>query len=78
MATNPEQAEILRQLRAARDGRFLCNEHGRYLIEGESRPDRKTREKLIGNGQITWRFRPTRGMELTEKGRRELEAWEAA
>lgn len=69
------QSEILRQLCAARDGRFLCNEHGRYVIPGEARPDRKVREKLLYSGRITWTFKP-RGMALTDKGRRELEHFE--
>lgn len=76
MTPPDHQVEILRQLRAARDDRFLCNEHGRYYIPGEPRPDRKVREKLLYSDRIIWTFKP-KGMVLTEKGRRELEHLEA-
>lgn len=78
---NGGQVEILRQLRAARDGRFTQNGAGRYVIDGEPRPDRKTREKLIYSSKmLMWSFSRggVTGIELTEKGRRELEAWEAS
>ena len=49
------RTERLRILRAARDGRLRINHHGRYVIDGERRPDRKQREYLLHRrGAITW------------------------
>lgn len=49
-------AEGFRILAAIRDGRMIVNEHGRYLIAGEDRPDRKTRERLRSRGYIDSRY----------------------
>ncbi len=75
---NQEQkAEMLRQLRAARDGRFLENAAGRYVIEGEARPNRKVREKLIYTHRwMLWQFSP-KGMRLTSEGEAALRLMEA-
>lgn len=70
-----QQAEILRQLRAARDKRYWQNSKGRYVIDGEARPNRKVREKLIYRSRLlTW---SSLGLKLTDEGRRQLEGWEA-
>lgn len=44
--TRDELDERIRILRAIKEGRMSVNEHGRYVIEGEARPDRKQREAL--------------------------------
>ena len=67
--------EAVRLLRAARDGRLNINPGGRYVITGEHRPDRLTREKLMRAQLLTWRFRPA-GLELTAFGRARLDAFE--
>ena len=59
--------EAVRLLRAARDGRLNINPGGRYVITGEHRPDRLTREKLMRERLLTWRFRPA-GLEITAFG----------
>lgn len=47
-------AEEKRILWAAREGRMHTNRSGRYVIDGEPRPDRKTRERLVRRGWIAW------------------------
>jgi hypothetical protein len=39
--------ERLRILRACANGRLKVNSAGRYVIDGEKRPDRKVRESLM-------------------------------
>ena len=50
------------------------NANGRYIIEGQARPDRKTREKLTKRGLIENRYQMGLGHHwlLTEKGRAAL------
>jgi hypothetical protein len=48
-ALTDEQQRILR---AAAQRRLRVNEHGRWLIDGEARPDRRSREKLRQRGLI--------------------------
>jgi hypothetical protein len=43
----PLNDEHLRILAAVRDGRLRVNEHGRYVIDGASRPRRREREHLV-------------------------------
>lgn len=70
--------EILRQLRAARDGRYRQNEKGRYVIDGEARPVRRVREKLLREQWVTWLFsrRSTVGLKLTTEGTEALKLME--
>lgn len=49
-----DRGERLRQLVAARDGRYRQERSSRYAIEGEKRPDRRVREALINAAFITW------------------------
>jgi hypothetical protein len=74
MANPPdiEGDEAGRILAAARDGRLLSNKAGRYVIEGEKRPDAAIRRRLLDRGLLTWAFNP-RGMRLTNEGRAHLE-----
>lgn len=41
---------------AIQDGRFGTNKSGRYVIRGEERPDRRTRELLAKRGLIDWTY----------------------
>lgn len=73
-----DQTEVLRQLRAARDGRFRENESGRYVIEGEARPAPNVRKALLYRRRwIIWTFSP-KGMKLTGEGEAALKVMEAA
>jgi hypothetical protein len=49
---SPEEHRILI---AASEHRLRTNEHGRYVIDGEARPERKARENLQRHGFIVWR-----------------------
>lgn len=63
-------AEEMRILRAAAEGRLRMNSAGRYVIDGEARPDRKAREKLMLRALISW---PTRSVvPISSKGRAAL------
>lgn len=53
-----EQARILL---AVRDGRLTVNGAGRYVIDGQARPNRKERERLTKRGMIDYRFEQGRG-----------------
>lgn len=44
--------EMWRILIAVDEGRLSVNRHGRYEIDREERPDRKSREKLRSRGLI--------------------------
>jgi hypothetical protein len=68
--------EQVRILRAAADGRLNQNEHGRWIIADERRPERKDRVKLLNNGFITWPHYRTRET-LTARGRAALDALDA-
>lgn len=59
---NEEAREELRILRAVAERRLHVNECGRYVIDGEARPKRQVRERLMSRGLIS-----PRG--LTGKGR---------
>jgi hypothetical protein len=50
------------------------NGNGRYIIVGQDRPDRKTRERLTSRGLIEHHYTYGKGFEwrLTEKGRSAL------
>ncbi len=50
----PLTAEQARIVRAAASGRLRTNEHGRWVIAGEERPERKPRERLAKRGLIAW------------------------
>lgn len=64
-------AEEVRILRAAADGRLRMNAAGRYVIDGEARPERKAREKLLHRLEfISW---PLGGIvDITSEGRAAL------
>ncbi|MDO8213495.1 hypothetical protein [Conexibacter sp. CPCC 206217] len=73
MELNDEQVRILR---AARDGRIHSTGH--WIIDGESRPERRALDALLAEGMLTdaiaggsWRY------ELSPSGRAALEAAEA-
>lgn len=66
--------EEFRILKAANDGRLCVNEHGRYVIDGEKRPDRRVRQRLIQRLWVSWPHYKTRRCDLTEKGRAGLHA----
>jgi hypothetical protein len=62
--------EQMRILYAIREGRMTVNSHGRYVIEGEERPDRKSREQLRSRGLIAHFYERGQGSHwrLTAKG----------
>lgn len=69
--------EMWRILCAVDEGRLLMNSNGRYEIEGEERPDRKSREKLRSRGLIDhWYELGGRGSHwrVTAKGKAALRA----
>jgi hypothetical protein len=72
--SKPLDTEGLRILCAVRDGVMGANSNGRYIIPGQARPDRRTRESLRSRGLIANRFSHERGYYwfLTEKGRTAL------
>lgn len=81
MTMNPEQAELVRQLRAAREGRYRQNKAGRYVIDGEARPDRRARERLIYTSRfLIWSHGRdgTVSLKLTSEGESGLRSWEAS
>jgi len=71
----PLTEEQVRILRAIGEDRLTTNSYGRYVIEGEPRPDRKSREKLRGRGLIESWYEVGRGSHwrLTERGRKVLD-----
>jgi hypothetical protein len=50
-----------RILRAARDRRIYTNDHGRWLIAGEKRPERNARERMLRLQYIDWTWDDTPG-----------------
>jgi hypothetical protein len=50
----PLTDEQLRILRAAGDGRLVLAASGRWIIEGEWRPDRRERERLMKRGYVEY------------------------
>lgn len=78
-STNGERVrEEMRILRAARDGRLRLNEHGRYVIDGEPRPSRKERERLL---RYDWIYRVAGRncpVEITATGRGALDNLEVS
>jgi hypothetical protein len=80
MMTESEREE-LRILRAVAERRLRVNECGRYVIDGEARPKRQVRERLMSRGLISLRDLTMNGGGLTKKGwerYEELLAQEAA
>jgi hypothetical protein len=73
--------EHFRILRAVRDGRIVPNDSGRYVIDGEPRPNRKAREQLVKRHMIVWVHRfgsaGRSGYELSTLGFDALRANEA-
>lgn len=63
--------EMLRILRAIDRGAMTVNEHGRYVISGEPRPDRLSRERLRNRGLIDHFYEQGRGSHwrVTAKGK---------
>ncbi len=71
--------EHYRILRAAADYRLRSNSAGRWVIFGEPRPDRKSRERLTARGLIGYgKLESGRidydSLTLTDKGREALAA----
>jgi hypothetical protein len=60
MMIQPDRLKLNREgariIIAIQDGRWGTNRAGRYMIDGEERPDRKTRERLQKRGLIEWRY----------------------
>lgn len=75
-ARPPLTDEQLRILRAIQNGTFGLNSNGRYIIVGEARPDRKSRERLRGRGLIEHFYEQGRGTQwrVTARGKRFLDA----
>lgn len=74
----PITDEMARILVAIEDGRLFLNPAGRWEIQGEKRPERRSRDLLRGRGLIVsiWDNGPK--YRLTAKGRAALRAREAA
>lgn len=69
LGRKPLDREGCRIIIAIQEDRFHENKHGRYVIDGEERPDRKTREALRKRGLIDSRFDGKRFVWfVTEKG----------
>ena len=62
MRNDERIAEELRILRAARDGRLYTNEAGRWMIDGEARPDPRARQYLGQSMRLC-------GRRITDEGR---------
>lgn len=62
--------EELRILHAINEGRMKTNSAGRYVIDGEPRPNRATREKLRKRGYIEhwWDIKNGYEWRITDKG----------
>lgn len=73
MMTESEREE-LRILRAVAERRLRVNKGGRYVIDGEARPKRQVRERLMSRGLISPLGLTKKGWERYE----ELLAQEAA
>lgn len=67
-------AEHRRILKAVAEGRFGLNGNGRYVIDGEPRPERKPREQVMNRGLVVWNYQRDApvAFTLTEKGRNVL------
>jgi len=65
------RGEHVRILRAVDEGRFGLNGSGRYVIDGEARPERKPREQVMNWGLIVWNYQRDApvAFTLTDKGR---------
>lgn len=74
MSRAPITDEMLRILAAIEAGTFHVNSAGRYVIAGEPRPDRRSRELLRKRGLIDWSHRFGEGTKwhLTDGGREAL------
>lgn len=69
--------EHVRILYAVENGEMFVNRHGRYEIEGQERPDRKSREQLVKRGLIAWYYTEARNRSpwrLTAKGNAAVQA----
>lgn len=73
-------AEKHRILRAAQYQRIWTNPAGRWVIEGDLRPNRKEREALFNGGFVDYMWDRDRrcGYKLTDKGRALLIEWDGA
>jgi hypothetical protein len=58
MISRTPTPEDLRILRAAAEGRLRSSSTGRWQIEGENRPDRKSRERLRSRNLIWYGYTP--------------------
>jgi hypothetical protein len=77
MSRPVDTAEQARILRAAQDGRLRVNEHGRYVIDGEPRPDRRVREQLLQDACLKWPRPGGRRMVITAEGEAALRLLDA-
>lgn len=74
-ARKPLDAEMVRILKAARDGSLYLSLQGRWKITEAANPDRRARELLVARGYIAPSWRIQRGdSPLTTSGRFALEA----
>jgi hypothetical protein len=66
--------EHRRILNAVAEGRFNLNGHGRYIIDGEARPERKAREQVMNRRFVVWNYQRDApvAFTLTDKGRQAL------
>jgi hypothetical protein len=55
-------------LKAVADGRMRVNTAGRYVIDGEARPQRKARAALAARGYISWPRGPRQVSPITPNG----------
>ena len=58
--------EHIRILKAIEEGRLSVNPAGRYVIVGERRPDRTSREQVFARGYARGLYSPT--LYLSSKG----------
>lgn len=70
--SKPLTDEMLRIMRAIDREAMHANSSGRYVIAGEPRPDRRSRELLMKRGLIEWRWKGETRWYLTDKGRAAL------
>jgi hypothetical protein len=72
-ARKPLDAEMVRILTAAAEGRLYVSASGRWKIMGDKLPARRARELLMWRGYLAYSWRVQRGdAALTESGARAL------
>lgn len=78
LSTRPLTDEEARILKAVADGRMRVNDTGRYVIDGDARPQRKAREALAAFGYISWPLGPRQVSPITPNGTTALAAFAAS